>query len=31
VTGEVSNWNPAFNPNNKAKGGDFGKPLGEWP
>lgn len=31
VTGEISNWNPAFNPNNKAKGGDFGKPLGEWP
>jgi hypothetical protein len=31
VTGEVSNWDPAFNPNNKAKGGDFGKPLGEWP
>ena len=31
VTGEVSNWNPAFNPNNKPKGGDFGKPLGEWP
>lgn len=31
VTGDVSNWNPAFNPNNKAKGGDFGKPLGEWP
>lgn len=31
VTGNVSNWNPAFNPNNKAKGGDFGKPLGEWP
>ena len=31
VTGEVSNWNPAFNPNNKTKGGDFGKPLGEWP
>ena len=31
VTGEISNWNPAFNPNNKAKGGNFGKPLGEWP
>lgn len=31
VTGEISNWCPAFNPNNKAKGGDFGKPLGEWP
>lgn len=31
VTGEISNWNPAFNPNNKPKGGDFGKPLGEWP
>lgn len=31
VTGDISNWNPAFNPNNKAKGGDFGKPLGEWP
>ena len=31
VTGEVSNWNPAFNPNKKPKGGDFGKPLGEWP
>ena len=31
VTGEISNWNPAFNPNNNAKGGDFGKPLGEWP
>ena len=31
VTGEISNWNPAFNPNNEPKGGDFGKPLGEWP
>lgn len=31
ITGEISNWNPAFNPNNKPKGGDFGKPLGEWP
>lgn len=31
VTGKVSNWNPAFNPTNGAKGGDFGKPLGEWP
>lgn len=31
VTGEVSNWNPAFNPQKDAKGGDFGKPLGEWP
>ena len=31
VTGDISNWCPAFNPNNKAKGGDFGKPLGEWP
>ena len=31
VTGDISNWNPAFNPNNKPKGGDFGKPLGEWP
>jgi len=31
VTGEISNWCPAFNPNNKPKGGDFGKPLGEWP
>ena len=31
VTGDVSNWNPAFNPNNTPKGGDFGKPLGEWP
>lgn len=31
VTADISNWNPAFNPNNKAKGGDFGKPLGEWP
>lgn len=31
VTGEITNWNPAFNPNNKPKGGDFGKPLGEWP
>lgn len=24
VTGDISDWNPAF-------GGDFGKPLGEWP
>lgn len=31
VTGEVSNWNPAFNPKKGVKGGDFGKPLGEWP
>lgn len=31
VTGNVSNWNPAFNPTNGVKGGDFGKPLGEWP
>lgn len=31
VTGDVSNWNPAFNPQKDAKGGDFGKPLGEWP
>lgn len=31
VTGDISNWDPAFNPNNKPKGGDFGKPLGEWP
>lgn len=31
VTGDISNWCPAFNPNNKAKGGNFGKPLGEWP
>lgn len=31
VTGEVSNWNPAFNPQKGVKGGDFGKPLGEWP
>lgn len=31
VTGEVSNWNPAFNPNKTPRGGDFGKPLGEWP
>jgi len=31
VTGDISNWDPAFNPHNKAKGGDFGKPLGEWP
>ena len=31
VTGDISNWDPAFNTNNKAKGGDFGKPLGEWP
>jgi hypothetical protein len=31
VTGEVSNWCPAFNPTKGAKGGDFGKPLGEWP
>lgn len=31
VTGVISNWNPAFNPNNKPKGGDFGKPLGGWP
>lgn len=31
VTGDISNWCPAFNPNNKPKGGDFGKPLGEWP
>ena len=22
---------PAFNPNNKPKGGNFGKPLGELP
>ncbi len=31
VTGEVTNWNPAFNPYKEAKGGRFGKPLGEWP
>ena len=31
VTGEISNWNPAFNPTKGVKGGDFGKPLGEWP
>lgn len=31
VTGTISNWNPAFNPQNDVKGGDFGKPLGEWP
>lgn len=31
VTGDITNWNPAFNPSNKPKGGDFGKPLGEWP
>lgn len=31
VTGEVTNWNPAFNPKKGVKGGDFGKPLGEWP
>ena len=31
VTGDISNWNPAFNPRNKARGGYFGKPLGEWP
>ena len=31
VTGEISNWNPAFNPQRGVKGGDFGKPLGEWP
>lgn len=31
VTGEITNWNPAFNPYNEPKGGKFGKPLGEWP
>lgn len=31
VTGDVSNWNPAFNPKKGVKGGNFGKPLGEWP
>lgn len=31
VTGSITNWCPAFNPNNKPKGGYFGKPLGEWP
>ena len=31
VTGEIRDYDPAFNPNKKPKGGDFGKPLGEWP
>ena len=31
VTGDISNWNPAFNPKKGVKGGNFGKPLGEWP
>jgi len=31
VTGEISNVNPAFKPNNNESGGDTGEPLGEWP
>lgn len=31
VTGEIRDYDPAFKPNKKPKGGDFGKPLGEWP
>ena len=31
VTGEIRDYDPAFTPNKKPKGGDFGKPLGEWP
>lgn len=31
VTGEIRDYDPSFNPNKKPKGGDFGKPLGEWP
>ena len=31
VTGEVRDYDPAFKPTNKPEGGDFGKPLGEWP
>lgn len=31
VTGEISNVNPAFKPENKEGGGDTGEPLGEWP
>lgn len=31
VTGEIRDYDPAFNPNKKPNGGDFGKPLGEWP
>ena len=31
VTGEISDVNPAFKPDNKEGGGDTGEPLGEWP